>query len=82
MELDDETVWSTRSLDASNDFAAKCRVLCDENPNNQLHPLEGIINTLMTELWDHSFSQTEIRKALQSAIDDMPRYAAGEERRS
>jgi hypothetical protein len=36
---------------------------------------------LMTELWDRNFSQTEIRAA-RSAIEDMPRYAAGEERRS
>nr|WP_250814276.1 hypothetical protein [Neorhizobium tomejilense] len=42
----------------------------------------GIINTLMTELWDRNFSQEEIRTAFQAALDDMPRYAAGEERRS
>jgi hypothetical protein len=36
----------------------------------------------MTELWDRNFSQTEIRTAFEEAIIDMPRYTAGEERRS
>jgi len=36
----------------------------------------------MTELWDRNFSQSEIRTAFEVAISDMPRYAAGEERRS
>ena len=36
----------------------------------------------MTELWDRNFSQSEIQTAFEAAISDMPRYAAGEERRS
>jgi SOS response regulatory protein OraA/RecX len=40
------------------------------------------INYLMTELWDKGFSQSEIREAFNAAVADMPRYAAGEERRS
>ena len=40
------------------------------------------ITCLMTELWDKGFSQTEIREAFTGAVTDMPRYAAGEERRS
>ena len=31
------------------------------------------MNQLMTELWDHGFSQTEIRAALEEAFADMPR---------
>jgi hypothetical protein len=38
-----------------------------------------MINTLMTELWDRSFSQSEIRAAFEAALADMNRYAAGEE---
>jgi hypothetical protein len=38
--------------------------------------------SLMTELWDRNFSQSEIQAAFQEAIKDMPRYAAGNERRS
>ena len=34
----------------------------------------------MTELWDKGFSQSEISRAFEGAIADMPRYAAGEER--
>jgi hypothetical protein len=42
----------------------------------------NIINTLMTELWDRNFSQQEIRTAFQAALDDMPRYTAGVDRRA
>jgi hypothetical protein len=44
-------------------------------------PLGQVINFLMTELWDRSFSQSEIRAAFNAALDDMNRYAAGQERR-
>lgn len=37
---------------------------------------------LITELWDHGFSQTEIREAFEAALAELPRYAAGEEVRS
>lgn len=82
METDNETAWMTRSINLGYDFAKECRTLCDENPSNLPKPLEDIILSMMTELWDFRFSQTEIRHALQSAIDGLPRYAAGEERRS
>jgi hypothetical protein len=39
------------------------------------------MNDLMTELWDNGFSQSETRSAFEKAFADMPRYAAGEERR-
>jgi hypothetical protein len=35
----------------------------------------------MTEFWDRGFSQTEIRNAFAAAMDDMNRYAGGQERR-
>jgi hypothetical protein len=44
--------------------------------------LDFIINCFVTELWDRNFSQSEIRTAFEGAVLDMPRYAAGEERRS
>ena len=46
------------------------------------YPAHYMINYLMTELWDHGFSQSEIRSAFMDALDDMNRYASGEERRS
>ena len=39
------------------------------------------MNYLMTELWDHDFSQTEIRDAFTGALADIDRYADGQERR-
>jgi hypothetical protein len=71
--------WEGQCLNAAYEFARRCRQLYDQNPYKEV-PLESIINTLMTELWDNGFSQTEIRNAFNAAIEDMPRYAAGEER--
>ena len=68
--------------DAAYDFGLRCAVLATENLNNVPAPLNGIINDLMTELWDRNFSQSEIRAAFLDAVKDLPRYAAGEERRS
>ncbi len=82
MELDDETVWISRAVDTAQDFAKSCRKLCGENPSELDSPLTHIMNDAMTELWDSGFSQTEIRDAFIAAIDDLERYAAGEEKRS
>ena len=54
----------------------------DADPYAGKVALEMMINTLITELWDRGFSQTEIRTAFDKALADMNRYAAGEERRS
>jgi hypothetical protein len=45
------------------------------------NPLGQIIQFLVTEFWDRSFSQSEIRAAFHRALADMNRYAAGQERR-
>jgi len=52
------------------------------NPWPDIPLLPAAMNYLMSELWDRGFSQTEIREAFSSAIEDLPRYAAGKERRS
>jgi hypothetical protein len=77
-----EIPWEEQCDDAAYEFALRCAVLATRNPYNESAPLKGVINTLMTELWDRNFSQTEIRTAFEEAIIDMPRYTAGEERRS
>jgi hypothetical protein len=78
----EEVPWEGQGADAAYEFALRCAVLVTQNPYNVAAPLKGIINSLMTELWDRNFSQSEIRTAFEDAIKDMPRYAAGEERRS
>jgi hypothetical protein len=78
----DEGPWEGRCTDAAYGFALRCADLIVQNPHNIIAPLNLIIKSLMTELWDRNFSQTEIREAFQEAINDMPRYAAGNERRS
>lgn len=80
--MSDNDDWQVASLSAATDFAIRCAELCSSYPSFEKQPLLGIINTMMTELWDRNFSQDEIREAFQAALDDMPRYAAGEERRS
>lgn len=79
--MSDEQPWEFECYDAVRAFGRRCRELTRSNPYD-LVPLDQIMNTLMTELWDHDFSQTEIRSAFEQAIADMPRYAAGLEKRS
>jgi hypothetical protein len=78
----EEIPWEGRCTDAAYEFALRCAVLVTQNPYNFAAPLSDIVNSLMTELWDRNFSQSEIRAAFEDAIRDMLRYAAGEERRS
>src|SRR5262249_5470575 len=79
-----EIPWEGQCSDAAYEFALRCAVLVAQkpHPHEVPAPLEYILNALMTELWDRNFSQGEIRTAFEGAIKDMPRYAAGEERRS
>jgi hypothetical protein len=74
--------WEGQCAEAAYEFALRCAVLATKKPNRVTEPLEHLINTLMTELWDRNFSQSEIQVAFEAAIEDMPRYTAGEERRS
>jgi hypothetical protein len=78
--MEDDVPWEVLSSEAAWEFARTVRRLAKSNPYGN-SVLDFIINTLMTELWDNGFSQTEIRTAFESAIADMPRYAAGEEKR-
>jgi hypothetical protein len=79
-ELSD--AWKSQMLDAVWKFGENVSDLHRRNPWPDRSLLPQAISCLMTELWDAGFSQTEIREAFNAAIADMPRYAAGEERRS
>ena len=78
-DLDAGDLAELRAIAAAASFAQTCAAL-NRAPDARM-ALDDIMNTLMTELWDQGFSQTEIRTAFQMAIVDLPRYAAGEERR-
>lgn len=81
-EQEDGLPWEGRCYEAAFAFGRKCADLAKSNPyGDRSNPLSNLINTLMTELWDNGFSQTEIRTAFEAAIHDMPRYAAGQEQR-
>jgi len=82
-ELSDDIPWEGKCADAAWLFGRQCADLNKSNPyGNLVDPLGRLINTLMTELWDNGFSQTEIKTAFENAIRDMTRYAAGLERRA
>jgi hypothetical protein len=80
MSDENDIPWEGQCLDTAAAFALRCAELYSINPYSET-PLRSIINTFMTELWDNGFSQSEIRNAFEQAVADMPRYAAGEERR-
>ena len=76
----EEIPWEGQAMTATWAFARTCLELAKCNPYEH-DALTWVMNTLMTELWDNGFSQSEIRTAFEHAIEDMPRYAAGEEKR-
>ena len=82
IELSDEDQWQDRWMTAVCNLAVTLKESHDRNPCPERTLLPQAINYLMTELWDRSFSQTEIRTAFEDAVSDMRRYAAGEEVRS
>ncbi len=59
-----EVPWEGQCADAAYQFAFRCADLVTRNPHNLAAPLNGIINNLMTELWDRNFSQSEVRTAI------------------
>jgi hypothetical protein len=84
-ESNEEIPWEGRCAFAASEFALRCREPRDSNPYSESElgdpVLVYLINFLMTDLWDQTFSQTEITTAFKSAIERLPNYAAGEERR-
>ena len=75
-----QIAWTTSCTDEIWAFARKCAELKDSNPF-EFDALDYIMSCFMTELWDNFFSQSEIGVAFEKAIAELPRYAAGEERR-
>jgi hypothetical protein len=72
--------WEGRCLMAAYQFASRCKELKDSNPYD-VPAIKSIAEDLLTELWDHGFSVSEIKAAFAKALSDLPRYAAGEDRR-
>lgn len=71
--------WQSAWMDAVSRLAQTLKELEGASPWLGGPTLLQAMNYLMTELWDRGFSQTEIREALNDAVIDMPRYAAGDE---
>jgi hypothetical protein len=81
----DKIPWEGQVTDASWAFGVRCRELRESYPyaaDARLQPvLVQIMLHFVTELWDQGFSQTEIAVAFKIAVSDLPRYAAGQDRR-
>jgi hypothetical protein len=77
---DKATERQTHFMSLTEKFAHDCAELKAGNPY-EWPPLTIIMNWLATELWDNHFSVSEIRSAFEAPAADIPRYAAGEERR-
>ena len=74
----DLTPDETRLLavqDAASKFAKACRSVEEHTSRDAATSLDGLINDLMTELWDNGFSTEEIRAAFEAAAKDVGRYA-------
>jgi hypothetical protein len=82
---DDDVTDEDRALNRAYVGAAQLADACGElrtfDSSVGRDPTGHLMNYLMTELWDNGFSQSEIRASFRGALDDMNRYAAGEERR-
>jgi len=74
--------WQTALYDASYRYSLAVKELHETNPWPDNPVLAQAINTLCTELWDRSFSVTEITSAFREAAADLPRYATGDEVRT
>ena len=81
-DMTDEDRVLTRAHTAAAQLADACGELRGFDSSLGRYPAHHLMNYLMTELWDHGFSQSEIRASFTAALDDMNRYAAGAERRS
>lgn len=78
VDLTPEEERLTAVVFAAWKFALASRTVEEHTPSTSPTSLTQHINSLMTELWDNGFSQTEIREAFHDAVQDMPRYAVDE----
>lgn len=77
----DDDAPRNQAFNAAWEFGRQCAEFKRNNPFEEV-ALDLMISTLMTELWDRDFSQSEIRAAFEQALSAMPKYAAGFEKRS
>jgi hypothetical protein len=74
--------WEGRYVAITHEFAQRCAELRDGNPYPDTVALDAIMLFLATELWDFRFSRSEIESAFRVAIERLPKYCAGQERRA
>lgn len=80
--LDPHTIWNGQRSNVAYELGQACVELRACKPAAEIDVLSEIMVCAVTELWDANFSQTEIRRAFNDALVALPRYAAGNERRS
>jgi hypothetical protein len=62
---------------AGDQFGTACRKLHDTNPWPKTSALDVMMDYVASDLWDRSFSMTEIRRAFQGALDGLATYSGG-----
>jgi len=80
-ERDADDEWQDRWMAEVSQLADTLTEMHRTNPWPNVPLLPAAMNYLMAELWDRGFTQTQIREAFDAASGDLPRYAAGKERR-
>jgi hypothetical protein len=83
IDSNDVVPWEGQTYAAAASFGELVRRLNDTNPYADTQtgpPLEQIMITLATELWDQGFSQKEIRIAFESAVTCLASYAPRDKR--
>jgi len=73
--------WEGRYVAITHEFAQRCAELRASNPYGDIAALDAIMLFLATELWDLRFSRSEIEQAFRVAIERLPKYCAGQDRR-
>lgn len=81
MDDDEQDAWQIKNGLLVQAFARGLVRQHLTNPFEEYAVINELLNDVMTILWDHGFSQTAIREAYENAVEDLPRYAAGQERR-
>jgi len=79
--LTDEEITYFAAIRATREFAEACARFRAQNGYPDKTPLDELMTSLATELWDRNFSQAEVRAAFERATSALHSYAARVDRR-
>lgn len=79
-DLTPDEVRLYAAQNSAHDFAKKCRSVEEHTPAQAETELGGLVEYLITELWDNGFSVAEVSAAFEAAAKNVRRYAGPDER--